>query len=913
MSTKVGEIYAELSLDDSRFKKTLDNSERQFATLRQTAQRAGQQVDQSFRDTGDSVRRMERAADEAGQATRRIEVPSSLAADARRAAEAVGEIGDRAEEVGDAGGQAGGNFKSGFADKIKGLGGKGGPIAMALVGVAAVGVAAGAVLADALSDGMQMEADRDLIQARLDLDDETMARIGAAAGDAFTNGWGESVTENLNTAQTLMQSGLLDGTESAGQMQPLIEKLTAVTELLGTDMVEATKAASIMLKTGLAADADEAFDLILQGSRKVGLAGDDLIDSIKEYSSGWKNAGLTGQEVMALLAQSTAKLGADSTDRAADGLRELGRRISEEGEAMVEGLDAIGLSGQEMYDALKAGGPAAFDTLDQIFDKLREIEDPAERNAAILALLGDTAGDFYDVFANMDPSEALKDFGDVAGEVDQAMQTMGDNSAAHLQAARNSITASMDDVKLAIAEAFGPTISKAADWVSTHKPEIIGFFVALADAGFATLDGIIGFTSGALRAFADLQEGIGDTVGKGIEALGAFAEKAGGIIKHIPGMEGIGKAIESAGKMANGFGSAMDDAADRARGMADALDRTRPTIQGMRDHVADAGQTAVNAAEMTRLFGSAVDALPSGKSLVVEAVTEDAKARLREFGFRVEDIPGTKQTTITAETAAAQQLIDDFVKANDGRQIRTYTVNEIQDRRAEWTGSPTGPQKQGPVPMAPGEWRADGGIDLDRLGVGKLPDQAEIKPATGRLIQWAEPSTGGEAYIPLAPAKRARSLSILAEVAQRFGLDGIEAYGMGGFGGLGQDGNSGAHLGSWEVSQLGDRDGVPLSTPGRAVPAAAWGSSAYRAAAFAAGAASAVASGWSEDGTFQGFDTSSNSPAAFTAGLEKGFELLGEKLDELIAGQQTGAPVEVDVDIDSGRRAAEIAIKQHGI
>ncbi|MFD6032447.1 phage tail tape measure protein [Cellulosimicrobium funkei] len=47
---------------------------------------------------------------------------------------------------------------------------------------------------------------------------------------------------------------------------------------------------------------------------------------------------------------------------------------------------------------------------------------------------------------------------------------------------------------------------------------------------------------------------------------------------------------------------------------------------------------------------------------------------------------------------------------------------------------------------------------------------AQIAPA-GAWRVWAEPETGGEAYIPLAPAKRGRSTSILANVAERFGYD----------------------------------------------------------------------------------------------------------------------------------------------
>lgn len=46
---------------------------------------------------------------------------------------------------------------------------------------------------------------------------------------------------------------------------------------------------------------------------------------------------------------------------------------------------------------------------------------------------------------------------------------------------------------------------------------------------------------------------------------------------------------------------------------------------------------------------------------------------------------------------------------------------------------------------------------------------AQIAPA-GAWRVWAEPETGGEAYIPLALAKRSRSEAILAEVADRFGM-----------------------------------------------------------------------------------------------------------------------------------------------
>ncbi|MCK7661966.1 tape measure protein [Corynebacterium antarcticum] len=66
----------------------------------------------------------------------------------------------------------------------------------------------------------------------------------------------------------------------------------------------------------------------------------------------------------------------------------------------------------------------------------------------------------------------------------------------------------------------------------------------------------------------------------------------------------------------------------------------------------------------------------------------------------------------------------------------------------------------------------DGGIDrLERYANGghREDHRAQIAPA-GAWRVWAEPETGGEAYIPLAASKRSRSTAILDQTARIFGL-----------------------------------------------------------------------------------------------------------------------------------------------
>jgi hypothetical protein len=83
--------------------------------------------------------------------------------------------------------------------------------------------------------------------------------------------------------------------------------------------------------------------------------------------------------------------------------------------------------------------------------------------------------------------------------------------------------------------------------------------------------------------------------------------------------------------------------------------------------------------------------------------------------------------------------------------------------------------------------RGIAGFDAERIkffangGIEK--HIASIFPASSNVRVFAEPETGGEAYIPLAASKRPRSLAILTEVARMFGYSlnrNMQQYGNGG-------------------------------------------------------------------------------------------------------------------------------------
>jgi cell wall-associated NlpC family hydrolase len=72
----------------------------------------------------------------------------------------------------------------------------------------------------------------------------------------------------------------------------------------------------------------------------------------------------------------------------------------------------------------------------------------------------------------------------------------------------------------------------------------------------------------------------------------------------------------------------------------------------------------------------------------------------------------------------------------------------------------------------------DGGLLTTFAEGGKLPSHATIKSPQKHLVQWAEPSTGGEAFIPLHPSKRARSTEIWKETGKRLGAKSFAEGGI---------------------------------------------------------------------------------------------------------------------------------------
>lgn len=576
-----------------------------------------------------------------------------------------------------AGGGMGDAFMGGFGGKIGGLSAAGGPIGAALGGVTAVGLAAGALLGKAVMDGMGQLQQRDLVQAKLGFTDDQMGQIGTAAGDAFGNAWGTSVQGNIETAREAIRGGLLNEDATTGEVQRVIESLTGLADVMETDIGAAAKTAGQLIRTGLAKDGTEAFDLLTKGAQKVELESGDIADTFSQSSATLKQFGLDGKQSLGMFKQAI-DAGAPSADFLVGALEELAGNAGDSADVFAE----LGLNGQEMAQKLTGGGEGAAQGLDMLLDKLRQIEDPAQRTNAFVKLFGEEATAMQEAILAVDPSNAVRGLGNLAGAAQRANDTISDNPMAQLQGSMNTLSVEADKLKVSLAGAFAPMAQDLSGWVTEHQPEIIGFFTGLGSAALTTTDIILGFTSGSLRGWAMFADGVAQATTGILDAMAGIVGAQADVLDLIPGMGGQADDFRGIADSISGFSNGIRTAGDNARGMADVIDNTlRPGIQNARTDLNTAGQQAQDTAIMMRALGQAIITdIPDGKSVVIESNSPQQRAELEALGLKVTQLPNGS-FKVESNTAEGQAQLDNFIAANSGRVVGIkLSVDEIINR-----------------------------------------------------------------------------------------------------------------------------------------------------------------------------------------------------------------------------------------
>lgn len=199
----------------------------------------------------------------------------------------------------------------------------------------------------------------------------------AAAGAAFK--WWYDYNAGLVEATRLTKQ--FTG-KSGDDLKAFRNEVQAVADSFGADFRE-TLIATNALSKQFGISANEALQLVKDGFLSGADANGEFLDTLKEYPAYFKEAGISADQFVAIVAQ-TNKMGIFS-DKGVDAIKEANLRLREMTTATAAALDGIGISSEQVQKDLQTGAKTTFDVIQDVSAKLAELPDNAATVGAAIA------------------------------------------------------------------------------------------------------------------------------------------------------------------------------------------------------------------------------------------------------------------------------------------------------------------------------------------------------------------------------------------------------------------------------------------------------------------------------------------------------------------------------------------------
>jgi phage-related minor tail protein len=798
----------QIDADVTRTDKALERARAKVEDLSIRSE-AGFEVSADVKRAEANLARLEQQAERLRGLRASVEVDASTA----KAEAELEQLADKVEDAtGDAGAKGGASLGRTLDGATRGLGQRVGDAVGAGVeeslisaltaipvagGIILAGVAIGKAVTGAVQDGLQQEVGFDRLEALTGISPAAALRIGRAAGEAYANVFGDSVEANMDTARLAMQFQLLDGNAASADARETIEGLAGIADIMREEVQPVAQTTATLLSTGLAGSAKQAFDLIAAGERQGLNRAGDLLDTLTEYPALFARLGLSGPQALGLMSQALSG-GARNADLAADALKEFQIRATDASETSAEGFKLLGLDAEQMTAKIARGGPEASAGLGEVLEKLRQMEDPVQRNAAAVALFGTQAEDLGDALFRMDLSSAVDQIGQVEGAAQRMFDTLSDNDATRIEQAGRNIEIAMDGIKGTLAAGFAEPLAETAQFIATNRGPVTQFFLDLVNGAFDWGESMVNSAADGSIAFSEFVAGPGaDMIDMLIglqKALNPFADTS-----ELEGLRDgmrlfddttratadtlrsqlIGGIEEARGKV-NEFGEgavAMGFLNDASLRLADALDQVGDAGGGARLELAgvdlanlsasDSGakleeQVRGAAGALQEQITAAHDARETQDQLRERfgATTGALSEQLQQMGLTKEQadqliqsyasFPQMVSTAVTANTSAAENDLNRLLTTFNGATVRLNVATDSLD----------------PTSIRAG-YR--GGI-VDFMAAGGIPDltpmsstAAVVPPGTWRVV--GDRMDVPEAFVPMDNSPR--SIAIQRELNAR--------------------------------------------------------------------------------------------------------------------------------------------------
>ncbi|MFC7880493.1 phage tail tape measure protein [Streptomyces sp. NPDC057376] len=442
MALVVGELTGVISLDADGVTRGLTQAERAMRQAGQAmgddAERAGQRAGQALGDgvadgVTDGLNRVQGDARQAGrQAGEELGDGIVRGVDGRlrdgrgrfvAAGRAAGDaVGDGLQDGGEQGADA---AAAGMSEQMKGR---------MTAAAAGIGAAAGLLLMQSFAEALEQGEITARLGAQLGTTPAEAQRYGKLAGQLYTGAIVDTFQDGADTIRAVASAGLIPPGATNAQIKSIAANASDLADLIGVDVTQAASAAGTMIRNGLAKDGREAFDLLVKGSRGLGIASEDLLETFTEYSPVFKAAGLSGQTAMGLIRQAVQGGWGKDTDKIADAFKELNLRVTSGAKTSVDALKGLGLNAQQIMDDMAEGGAKGEAAMDQVIDAMVEMGPETQGvKQAVQDLFGGPGEDLGAALFAMDVDKAGKSMGNAAGEADKLGAALRDSAGTRVK------------------------------------------------------------------------------------------------------------------------------------------------------------------------------------------------------------------------------------------------------------------------------------------------------------------------------------------------------------------------------------------------------------------------------------------------------------------------------------------------
>ncbi len=316
---------------------------------------------------------------------------------------------------------------------------------------------------------LEGEASLDKLQAKIGASKSEMAGYSDIVQNIYKTGLGESLDDVTETLGTIinMTDELDDIT-----LQNVTENAMTLRDVYGMDIAESMRAVnSLMNQFGI--NADEAYNLVVQGAQNGLNQNDDLLDTINEYSVQFSNAGYSADDMFNML-KNGADTGTWSIDKLGDAVKEFNIRMTD-GTAN-EALEAMGLNAQTVTAEYAKGGESAQKATQKVIQALLSVDDPQKRYMYGQQIMGTMWEDLGE--------DAVKALMNTNGEINKTNDAMGDvktNAYDNLKTSVSNLGRTVkNDLIQPLVDRLSPALqetvdelSTAAKWMTEHKGVMI--------------------------------------------------------------------------------------------------------------------------------------------------------------------------------------------------------------------------------------------------------------------------------------------------------------------------------------------------------------------------------------------------------------------------------------------------------